>query len=115
MQHIKLTKLHCHLNDEADSDEIYLKFNASKIWPLGFFKSVDSGDIKKLDVTLTHKDEVKPAIIEIWDYDFLSRNDLIGTFELMVGSDKKGQFQSNIHATEGHNTASYVLDWEILS
>lgn len=114
MQQIKLNKLHCHLNDEADSDEIYLKVNNSKIWPLGFFKSVDSGDIKIIDVTMKHDDDAKPALIEIWDYDFLSRNDLIGTFELMAGSKKKGQFQSTIKASEGHSTAAYLLDWEIL-
>jgi lysyl-tRNA synthetase class II len=112
MSIVRLTKLHCHLNDEADSDEIYLKYNNSKIWPLGFFKAIISGDIVNLDITLKYVEGEKT--IEIWDYDYLSRNDLIGTFELNVEHDQKGQFQSQMKSTESHKTASYVLDWEIL-
>ncbi|MFY0600757.1 MAG: hypothetical protein JXR03_13875 [Cyclobacteriaceae bacterium] len=113
MSHIKLHKLHCFLNDESDADEVFLKHNSKKIWPLGFFKSVNSGDIKEIDLTMSHEDPHEPLVIELWDYDLLSANDLIGSFSLTIGDEIKGRFQASMKAEKG-STASYLLDWEIL-
>lgn len=113
MSEIKLHNLHCFLNDETDSDEVFLKVKGKKIWPLGFFKSIDSGEIKKIDLTLSHHESDEPLIIELWDYDLLTANDLIGTFTLRIGDEKEGRYQATM-AAETVSTASYLLDWEIL-
>ncbi|MFT6867048.1 MAG: hypothetical protein ACJA08_001887 [Cyclobacteriaceae bacterium] len=114
MSNIKLHKLHCFLNDEIDADEVFLKYKDNKIWPLGFFKSINSGDINDIGLTLRHDNPEEPIIIELWDYDLLSKNDLLGSFKLTLGKETYGRFHATMKP-EGDTTASYLLDWEILS
>lgn len=113
MSNIKLHKLHCFLNDETDADEVFLKYKGNKIWPLSFYKSIFSGELNTIDVTLRHDNDQEPIIIELWDYDLLSPNDLLGTFHLSIGSETYGKFQATMKP-EGGTTASYLLEWEIL-
>jgi len=76
---IKLLSIHCTLNDEIDKDEIFLKYKGKKIWPGSPHKSINSGERLEIDMEFKH-DPIEDLIIELWDFDFLSKNDLLGTF-----------------------------------
>lgn len=110
---IKLNRVHCTLPDEIDKDEMYLKYKGEKIWPKGYiYYRVDTGDIAPINVTLEVEEGWNE--IELWDFDYLSRNDFLGTFRFFVNDDP-GEFTNSMILVEKNSTAAYILDWEILA
>jgi hypothetical protein len=113
MTKIRLNRVHCTLPDEIDKDEMYLKHEGKKIWPKGsIYYRVDTGDVADVNLEI----EVKEGWIEIelWDFDYLSRNDFLGTFRFKV-DDSPGDYSNSMVLVEKNSTASYILDWEILT
>ncbi len=111
MPTVQLKSIICILNDEIDKDEVYLKMNGKKIWPKGAaYKSMDSGE--KVDMSLQFDVPEGEINIELWDFDLLSKNDLLGTFKLQV-DDRKGNYAANMILKDPTSTANYVLDWAI--
>ncbi len=111
MTKIRLNRVHCTLPDEIDMDEIYLKYKGEKVWPKGaIYFRVDTGDVAPVGLEL----EVENGWVEIelWDFDFLSRNDFLGTFRFKV-DDEPGLYTNSMKLVEKNSTASYILDWEI--
>lgn len=111
-QRIRLNKVRCTLPDEIDKDEMYLKMNGEKIWPKGsIYFRVDTGDVATVDLTL----EVEHGWneIELWDFDYLSKNDFLGKFKFKVDN-SPGVYSNTMKLVEEDSTASYILDWEIL-
>ena len=109
---IRLNQVHCKLPDEIDKDEMYLKYKGKKIWPAGLiYYRVDTGDVAPINVTLEVEEGWNE--IELWDFDYLSRNDFLGVFKFMV-DDEPGVYSNTMMLVEKNSTASYVLDWEIL-
>lgn len=99
--------------DEIDKDEIYLKFNSNKIWPKGqFYHRVDTGDVASVGVELDVSEGWNE--VELWDFDFLSRNDFLGKFRFKVDQNP-GVYSNTMKLVEENSTASYVLDWEIFN
>ncbi len=99
--------------DEIDKDEIYLKHNSNKIWPKGsFYHRVDTGDVAPVGVVLDVAEGWNE--VELWDFDFLSRNDFLGTFRFKVDT-TPGRYSNTMKLVEENSTASYVLDWEIFN
>ena len=113
MPKIRLNLVHCTLPDEIDKDEMYLKYDGKKIWPKGsIYYRVDTGDIAPIELTM----EVEEGWteIELWDFDYLSRNDFLGTFRFKV-DDSPGAYSNSMKLVEKNSTASYILEWEILT
>lgn len=116
MTKINLTKLQCIVNDEIDEDEVYLKYNGDKIWPeSGLYKSIDNSETFDVNVIIEHEDPYVPVKIELWDFDYLSANDFLGTFDMIIGSDNSGSFSTSMRLKEEGSTASYILFWEIVN
>ena len=112
---IRLINLHCALNDEVDKDEVFLKYEKKKIWPTsGVYKSVDNGETHELNITFDHEIS-REIIIELWDYDYLSRNDLLGSFTMKINdNDRITTYYTNMKVLEKGSTASYKLEWELV-
>lgn len=110
MPTIKLIELQCILNDEIDKDEIYIKHNGKKIWPSGIYNQVDSGETKEIGMDL--KVDEGWLELELWDFDYMSRNDHLGTFKMMIDQEK-GKFSTSLQKKDLKSTASYILNWEL--
>ena len=111
MERVILKKLHCIVNDEIDKDEIYLKCDGKKIWPKGIYKRIDTNETFGLDNTVVETESEKIEI-EIWDFDYLTANDLLGTFVMIPGKEK-GNFTTSMKTKNSSSTASYILAWSV--
>lgn len=113
MPKIRLNRVKCTLPDEIDKDEMYLKHAGKKIWPKGsMYYRLDTGDIVPIELTM----EVEEGWteIELWDFDYLSLNDFLGTFKFKV-DDSPGGYSTSMILVEKNSTPSYILEWEILT
>lgn len=112
MPKIRLNKIHCTLPDEIDKDEMYLKYKGKKVWPEeAMYHRVDTGDVAEVNLILEVEEEW--VDVELWDFDYLSRNDFLGTFRFKV-DDRPGKYTNSMKLVEENSTASYLLEWEIL-
>ena len=112
MRRIRINSVQCTTPDEIDKDELYLKMDGKKIWPAGNrYYRVDTGD--RVDVGLEIEVAEGWNEIEVWDYDYTSRNDLLGAFKFNV-HDAPGDYSTSMTLLEKDSTASYYLYWEIL-
>lgn len=114
MSKIRLLHLHCTLNEEVDKDEVYLKYEGRKLWPSGPYKKIGSGEKLKIDKLFEHKTD-HDMVVELWDFDFLSKNDLIGTFTMHIEEDDRAStYFTTMKLAHSDSTASYMLEWEIV-
>ena len=110
MHEVKLLTLHCHISDESDLDEVYLKFDGKKIWPVsGKYQKMDLGETV-LNISITRVTKGAIVEIELWDYDILSKDDNLGSFHLNLDS-FGGGFSTEMKKIS-KTQASYSLDWE---
>ncbi len=115
MPKIRLIKLQCIVNDEVDEDEVYLKYDGQKIWPEeGKYIGIDNSEIFELGVIIDHQDPNQILSIELWDYDYLSPNDFLGTFDITLGRDTHGDFSTSMSLKEKSSSASYILNWQFV-
>ena len=110
---LKLLTLNCYISDEADADEVFLKYKNARIWPVHHhYESMNKGS-KEVNVEIRDLAANTVIEIELWDYDFLSANDLLGTFRLTA--DKPGgPFNTDfIPNTRKSDRARYNLEWQL--
>ncbi|UXP34090.1 hypothetical protein N6H18_09055 [Reichenbachiella agarivorans] len=112
MPTIKITKVQCSVPDEIDKDEMYLKHRGKKVWPVGnrYFR-MDTGDKVLVDLLLDV--ESGWVEVELWDFDYLSFNDHLGTFRFNVDA-PKGEYSTTMDLLEKGSTASYIMHWEVV-
>ena len=105
-----ILSLICRIPDESDLDEIYLKLNGKKIWPESKkYKSIKMGktDLNFILKDVNHSDKIE---IELWDYDFISVNDFLGTFTFYL-DESGGPFTTDL-SKKSSQVASYSLEWK---
>jgi len=107
---LNITHITCNVNDESDGDEIYLRMNGKKIWPTGLFKGIKTNETVSVDVSVdVATDEY--ATVELWEYDLLTKNDLLGTFKMRM-NEQGGPFQTSLQLNNLNYLASYLLTWD---
>lgn len=107
---LHITHIQCNVNDEFDGDEIYLRFGGKKIWPEKLFKGIKTGEILPVNTYIEIPGN-KNVCVELWEYDLLTQNDFLGTFD-MVADQKGGPFQTSLKLNDQDFLASYLLTWE---
>jgi len=110
---IKILQLNCFVTDEIGFDELYIVVNKQKIWPQNqLFKSINPGsttiDVKIFDLLPNTKID-----LEVWDYDYLSSNDLLGTVPLYIDEPGGPYTTDMIPNDEETEKAKYTFVWEI--
>ncbi len=111
---LKLTRLHCYFVEETEYDDVYLKYNGKKIWPADKRQQpVMMDTTTDLNVEIREIAKNQEVAIELWDWDFLSPNDKLGTFKLIVQGDP-GPFSTDMVQNQKETKkAKYTLDWEV--
>ena len=108
-----LLKLYCYSTDETKDDEVFLKFNGKRIWPQDKkYKVLEVGE-EKVDVEIEGITPHEPFSIEVWDYDLLSPNDLLGKCTMIIDG-KGGPFETDMVPVTQKDIARYTLEWEVV-
>lgn len=109
-----LSELHCYFVEESNYDDVYLKYNGKKIWPKDKRQQPIMMDTTtQLAVIIDDVTKGQEVVIELWDWDFLSPNDKLGTFTLVV-EEESGSFSTDMEQNIKETTkAKYTLDWKV--
>lgn len=110
---IQIRKLFCYFVEERGYDDVYLKFNDEKIWPPDKRQQPISMNTEtELDIKLESVKGGSEVVIELWDWDLLSSDDLLGTFTLKV--DVGGPYSTDMKRNPSEtDKAKYSLEWEV--
>jgi hypothetical protein len=110
---IKILQLNCFITDEIGFDELYLVVKEEKIWPVNdAYKSVNPGSTE-INVKIYDLLPNTQLDLEVWDYDFLSSNDLLGKVPLYI-DEPGGPFTTDMIPNKREtDKAKYSIIWEI--
>lgn len=110
---LKVLSLYCYMTDESGSDDIFLMINQQKIWPREHkYQPVSPGRMP-VSVELKDLEEGRHVEIEIWDYDFISSNDLLGKVRLLVDEPGGPYITDMIQNIDETDKAKYSIEWEL--
>lgn len=111
---LSLNFLYCYFVEEEGFDDVYLKFRKKKIWPpKKKFKKIMMDTTTELEVAIPAIQEGQEITIELWDHDWLSRNDLLGAFHFVVEG-VGGPFTTDMTLNKREtDKAKYTLEWEV--
>ena len=110
---IRILHLNCFVTDELGFDELFLVMNGEKIWPVDHKYTIVKAGKTSISVEIRNLDANTSLELEVWDYDYLSANDLLGKITLYVdepGGPYTTDMLPNSMETE---KAKYTLTWEI--
>jgi len=111
---VRLTRLHCYFVEENDYDDVFLKYKGKKIWPKDKKQQPMMMDTsKELDVEIPGLARNEEIEIELWDWDFLTPNDKLGTFTMIAEGDAGPFFTDMVQNTKETKKAKYTIDWEV--
>ncbi|MCG8309232.1 MAG: hypothetical protein MI975_17700 [Cytophagales bacterium] len=112
---LHLSRLHCYFIEENEYDDVYLIHDGEKIWPKNRKQQPIMMDTTtELDVDVKNISKNQEVVIELWDWDFLSPNDKLGTFTMIVEGEP-GPFSTDMVQNPRETTkAKYTLDWEVI-
>ena len=111
---VKLKSLTCFITDEDKFDDVYLKYNGKKVWPQDKKHHPVPVGNTKLNFVISDIAPNTMMEIELWDYDTLSANDLLGKFTIVV--DKVGPpYTVDMVTPKPKDLAKYTLEWQAVT
>ena len=113
MDKLKLKSITCYQPSETDKDEIFLIYRGNKIWPKSSkFLRIDTDET--LDINLNLDGVTIWMEIELWEYDYLSKNDHLGDF-VFKSSNYPGEYTNDLRVNDEYiGKVKYSLRWEII-
>ena len=110
---VRLNTLHCYQNDEAKFDDIYIRYLGKRIWPTDK-KHEDVGvGLTQLMIDIADVNPNEEMILEIWDYDTWSANDLLGKARI-IADKPGGPYTVDMEPINEKEVARYSINWQIL-
>jgi hypothetical protein len=110
---IRLKSLTCLENDEEKFDDVFIKYGGKKIWPIDKKHEAVSVGSYKLGIDITGVKPNSGMILQIWDHDNFSLNDLLGEMH-MIPDQPGGPYTVDMKPTHDSDTARYIIEWQIL-
>ena len=109
-----LKRLHCYFVEESGYDDVFLKFNGKKIWPEDKKQQPIMMDTSTdLNIEIKNIRKGQEISIELWDWDLLSPNDKLGTFNMIIEGDSGPFFTDMVQNRKETKKAKYSLDWDV--
>ncbi len=111
MSKVILKSITCQQPSETDKDEIYLRYRTEKIWPSAKFIKIDTDQTIEINLNLDAKTVWME--LELWEYDYMSRNDHLGDFVFKT-SNYPGNYTCELSVMEKfEGKVQYTLEWEL--
>lgn len=110
---VRLKTLMCYQNDEAKFDDIFIKYQGRRIWPTDKKHEDVAEGSTKIMIDIPDVIPNEEMILEIWDYDTWSANDLLGKARL-IPDQPGGPYTVDMTPINDKEIARYSIEWQIL-
>jgi len=110
---VRLRTLLCYQNDEVKFDDIFIKYLGRRIWPTDKKHEDVSVGSTQLMLDIADVTPNEEMILEIWDFDTWSANDLLGKARL-VPDKPGGPYTVDMNPVDDKEVARYSIEWQIL-
>lgn len=110
---VRLLNLNCYATEESGYDDVFLMLNGEKIWPKKKRQQGVGIGTTALNVDIEDLDPDTKLDLEIWDYDVISANDLMGHVPIYVDAPGGPYTTDMIPDPEEAKLAKYMVEWEI--
>lgn len=111
---VRLKKLHCYQNNEERYDDIFLLMDGSQIWPVDKRHEDVPEGTTELNIDIPNVEPDQEMVIEIWDHDKLSPNDLYGHARFVPDKSGAGPYTVDMKPIDEKEIARFSIDWEVL-
>lgn len=111
---VRLKKLHCHQNDEARYDDVFIIYKGKKIWPTDKRHEDVSIGTYEMMVDLKSITPMEEVVLEVWDRDTFSPNDLYGKATLVPDYPAHVPYVVDMMPNTHKDIARYSIDWEVV-
>ena len=110
---VRLLNLNCYATEESGYDDVFLMLNGKKIWPVKKRQQGVGIGATPLNVEIEDLDPGTKLDLEIWDYDVISANDLMGHVPIYVDEPGGPYTTDMIPDPVEAKLAKYMVEWEI--
>ena len=111
---VLLKKIHCYQNDEDRFDDIFIIHNKKQIWPTNKRHEDVGIGTHEVMVKIDGLTPMKEVVLEIWDHDTFSPNDLYGKATFVPDFPAGVSYTVDMKPNSDKEVARYSIDWEVV-